>query len=271
MSKLKREIRVFVKLLAIFSAAMTVMACATSPVETASSERAMAMPRLTETPDAPATAGCRIYISVEDPLELDECVESVTSDGTLILRPSTMKRIESQLTKETPMKQSKQLWMMLANEKSANAVFGGPVVAYIGKGPSGANLARQVAFFDNGPDYFSEGLARSIAKNGKVGFIDETLTTVIREEYDFATPYRKGLALACNGCRADDLRNEHSTVVGGDWLVLNKFGKVLKGPGLTQVEAYNAVEALTRKVPRAAKSFSAPTPNAKPSSKEDRP
>lgn len=199
------------------------------------------------TSETRSVAPCRIFYSDSDPIEFEECVESVTSDGTLILKPSTMKIVESQLVKEKKLAGARHLWMMLAKEKSPNVVFGGPIVAYVGQGPSGVHLARQVAFFDNGPDYFSEGLARSISKSGKVGFLDESLVTVIREEYDFATPYRRGLALACNGCRTEDLQSEHLSVVGGDWLVLNKFGKVLKGPGLSQEEAYEAIDRLTRK------------------------
>jgi hypothetical protein len=31
---------------------------------------------------------------------------------------------------------------------------------------------------------------------------------------------------------------EHSTVVGGTWAVINKKGKTVKGPGLKQSDAY---------------------------------
>ena len=44
--------------------------------------------------------------------------------------------------------------------------------------------------FDNGPDDFKEGLARTI-RYGKYGFINDDLDVVIPPEYDFAFPFEK--------------------------------------------------------------------------------
>ncbi len=78
-------------------------------------------------------------------------------------------------------------------------------------------------FYDNGPDYFVEGLARTIAK-GKIGFMDKKLRTVIPARYDFATMFQDGLALVCNGCeRVPD--GEHYTISGGKWGAVNKKGE----------------------------------------------
>ncbi|CAN5652531.1 hypothetical protein BH10BDE1_BH10BDE1_26420 [soil metagenome] len=225
-----------------------VFGCATSPLVPSSGEITNAPALPSGAAEAPPVAACRVFISGEDPQDFDGCVESVAADGTLILKPAVIKVVEQRVAAEKKNSGMKHLWMMLTKEKSPNAVFGGPIVAYIGKGPSGVNLARQVAFFDNGPDLFEDGLARSIAKNGKVGFIDETLVTMIREEYDFAMPFQKGLAVACNGCKSEPMKGEHSIVSGGDWLVLNRLGKVLKGPGLSQKEAYDAVQGITQKL-----------------------
>ncbi|THB71703.1 MAG: WG repeat-containing protein [Desulfovibrio sp.] len=49
-------------------------------------------------------------------------------------------------------------------------------------------------YFDNGPDYFVEGLARVISQ-GKFGFVDVELNVVIQAEYDFASPFCGGVAL----------------------------------------------------------------------------
>jgi len=80
-----------------------------------------------------------------------------------------------------------------------------------------------VMTFDNGPDPFASGLARSPA--GKtVGYIDRSLRTVIPARFDGAYPFENGLAVVCNGCRtvAD---GEHSTYVGGSWGCIDRRGR----------------------------------------------
>ncbi len=79
--------------------------------------------------------------------------------------------------------------------------------------------------FDNGADYFHDGLARTIAK-GKVGYINKALDVVIKPQYDFAFPFKHGVAFVCNGCHIKkDI--EHGSVVGGKWGVINKVGKII--------------------------------------------
>ena len=55
--------------------------------------------------------------------------------------------------------------------------------------------------FDNGPDYFSEGLARFVGSNGKIGFHDEALNIVIPAQFDFARPFEGGVAETGKNCR----------------------------------------------------------------------
>lgn len=81
--------------------------------------------------------------------------------------------------------------------------------------------ARALAF-DNGPDPFVEGLARTI-ENGKVGFLDRKLRAVIAPQWDFAFPFRGGLAVVCNGCRAE-AGDEHHRVTGGLWGYVDRKG-----------------------------------------------
>lgn len=52
--------------------------------------------------------------------------------------------------------------------------------------------------FDNGPDYFVEGLARTV-KDGKVGFVDNRLDSVVAPVWDFAAPFDHGVAAVCTG------------------------------------------------------------------------
>lgn len=77
--------------------------------------------------------------------------------------------------------------------------------------------------FDNGPDYFEEGLARFVDK-GKMGFFDEALNIVIPAKYDFAFPFRKGVARAGTDCRTFQ-HGEHSSVQCKTWEYLRKPAK----------------------------------------------
>jgi hypothetical protein len=81
--------------------------------------------------------------------------------------------------------------------------------------------------FDNGPDRFVEGLARSI-RDGKVGFVDESLDLVVPREWDFAFPFEGGVARVCTGCTARrHSGGEHSEVVGGRWGYIDREGNVV--------------------------------------------
>jgi len=74
--------------------------------------------------------------------------------------------------------------------------------------------------FDNGPDYFEEGLARFV-EHGKIGFHDEALNIVIPAQYDFAFPFRNGTARAGMNCftRAE---GEHSSVFCEKWINISR-------------------------------------------------
>jgi hypothetical protein len=79
--------------------------------------------------------------------------------------------------------------------------------------------------FDNGPDYFSEGLAR-FAENGKMGFFDETGKIIIPAQFDFVFPFSEGLAEFCNGC-SKVYAGEHYTMEGGQWGKIDRWGKIV--------------------------------------------
>jgi hypothetical protein len=80
-------------------------------------------------------------------------------------------------------------------------------------------------WFDNGADYFVEGLART-TRSGKIGFVDEGLVEVIAAVWEFAFPFESGLAVVCNGCRSEPV-GEHREVVGGDWGYIDSRGEVV--------------------------------------------
>jgi hypothetical protein len=59
--------------------------------------------------------------------------------------------------------------------------------------PSGKVIAKSYAF-DNGPDYFQEGLARIVGADGNVGFIDDQGVIAIAPQFDKASPFCHGTA-----------------------------------------------------------------------------
>jgi hypothetical protein len=82
--------------------------------------------------------------------------------------------------------------------------------------------------YDNGADYFQEGLARTV-QGGKIGFVNESLEVVIAPSWDFAFPFENGKAVVCNGCRPES-DGEHTTIVGGGWGYIDIRGAVLVEP-----------------------------------------
>ena len=80
--------------------------------------------------------------------------------------------------------------------------------------------------FDNGPDYFQEGLARFTANN-KIGFFDKKGKIIIEAKFDFAFPFHEGLAVICMGCKEVPYDEEHRIVTGGKWGYINKKGNIV--------------------------------------------
>ena len=90
---------------------------------------------------------------------------------------------------------------------------------------AGGVLARAFTY-DNGPDYFSERLARIVDKSGKVGFIDDRGRIAIRPQFDHAAAMCHGRAAVCVGCvRRLDASGDFSTWVGGSRGVIDASGK----------------------------------------------
>ena len=79
--------------------------------------------------------------------------------------------------------------------------------------------------YDNGPDYFSEGLARYVS-DGKMGFFDERGSVIIPARLSFVLPFSEGLAAFCEGCK-EIKDGEHSRMEGGKWGYIDKSGKVV--------------------------------------------
>ncbi len=111
------------------------------------------------------------------------------------------------------------------NEDGLASIYIGAQSAYVTR----AGKAVVMFTFDNGPDDFSEGLARFVGPNGKIGFVDQTLNVVIPARFDFATPFEDGRAHICMGCRKQQ-DGEHTTMVGGERASIDRAGNVEPNP-----------------------------------------
>ncbi|NIF04658.1 WG repeat-containing protein [Chryseobacterium sp. Tr-659] len=89
------------------------------------------------------------------------------------------------------------------------------------------NLLYQPYSYDNGADYFSEGVRR-LVKNGKVGFADRNGKVVIEAKHDFVSPFNYGYAEFCDGCDWEKTNEEHRSIVGGQWGIMNVKGQTVQ-------------------------------------------
>lgn len=92
------------------------------------------------------------------------------------------------------------------------------------------NFLYQSFLYDNGADYFEEGVRRFV-KNGKVGFADRNGKTVIEAQHDFVAPFNYGYASFCDGCDWEKTDDEHKAIIGGIWGIMNKKGEVVQPSG----------------------------------------
>ncbi|AZA84266.1 hypothetical protein C1637_05325 [Chryseobacterium lactis] len=89
------------------------------------------------------------------------------------------------------------------------------------------NFLYRPFLYDNGPDYFSEGLRR-LVKNGKIGFADRNGKISIEPIHDFVSPFNYGYAAFCDGCDWEKTDDEHKAIVGGTWGVMNTQGQTVE-------------------------------------------
>lgn len=83
---------------------------------------------------------------------------------------------------------------------------------------------RSTITFDNGADYFEQGLART-RQNNKIGFFDKSLKIVIPAAHTFVFPFENDRADACDGCITEMIDGgEHSIMTGGTWGWIDRKG-----------------------------------------------
>ncbi len=139
---------------------------------------------------------CRLFPS----LEAAECEQA--GDGRIVVKPGSIARAA------------------FGSEGLSAILVDGRTFYFVNRhGKTEPALA-----FDNGPDYVSEGLARTV-KNGKVGFVNTRLDVVIAPVWDFAFPFERGSARVCTGCVPTG--GEHKTTMGGKWGYIDQRGTVV--------------------------------------------
>jgi hypothetical protein len=82
-------------------------------------------------------------------------------------------------------------------------------------------------FFDNGPDYYVNGLSRFV-KNNQIGFINRQGHPVIPATYDWAGifTYNYPITVVAKGCQKVKL-DPYDEMRGGKWGAIDNHGKVI--------------------------------------------
>jgi len=83
-----------------------------------------------------------------------------------------------------------------------------------------------VITYDNGPDYFADGLVRARV-DGRIGSRHPPAAG-LRRAFRLGFPFRDGSAEVCNGCRQGTPDADgHAGIVGGTRLRIDRQGNVL--------------------------------------------
>lgn len=82
--------------------------------------------------------------------------------------------------------------------------------------------------YDNGDDYFREGLRRIVDRNGKIGFADERGRVVVSPRFAFAFPFENGVARVTAEGR-EIKEGEHSRWVSPEWFYIDREGNTVSG------------------------------------------
>jgi hypothetical protein len=93
---------------------------------------------------------------------------------------------------------------------------------------SKVNVLFDIVSFDNGPDFFKEGLTRVI-RNGKMGYANKFGQVIIPCQFDFAWPFKNGKAkVTFKAQEYQDKFDEHKKVDSKEWFYINTFGQTIK-------------------------------------------
>jgi len=105
---------------------------------------------------------------------------------------------------------------------------------YIDK--TGATIIKPYVI-DNGPDSFSNGLAR-FTELGKIGFFDKNGDKIVPAIYDYALPFSDSMAVFCMGCKKVFI-GEHTKMQGGNWGYIDMKGFEVIPATYEEAESFN--------------------------------
>lgn len=101
--------------------------------------------------------------------------------------------------------------------------------------------------YDNGPDEFSEGLARFVEAE-KIGFFDESGSKKIPARYSFALPFADDRAAFCDGCtRRCEEGGEHCSMTGGKWGLIDKTGAEIVAASFDEIGTFEGGKARAKR------------------------
>jgi len=90
------------------------------------------------------------------------------------------------------------------------------------------NTLYEIVSFDNGPDYFNEGLVR-VKRNGKMGFANQYGQIVIPCEYEYVWWFEGGKAKVTNNAKEiKDELGDHTRIEADNWFYIDKSGNIIK-------------------------------------------
>jgi hypothetical protein len=83
-----------------------------------------------------------------------------------------------------------------------------------------------IYFFDNGPDYFKNGLTR-FKKNNRVGYLDKKAKIIVSPAYDYGSYFMDGFAMVGNNVIGADTIMESIIPKCESYGVIDKKGHVI--------------------------------------------
>ncbi|MEO1051110.1 MAG: WG repeat-containing protein [Bacteroidota bacterium] len=92
-----------------------------------------------------------------------------------------------------------------------------------------ANTLFDLVIFDNGPDYFNEGLIR-VQRNQKMGYANEKGEVVIPCQYAYAKWFNNGIAEVTFEVTKYPNADEHQPVESDTWFEIDKQGNRIETP-----------------------------------------
>ncbi|SMF01529.1 WG repeat-containing protein [Pseudobacteriovorax antillogorgiicola] len=87
-----------------------------------------------------------------------------------------------------------------------------------------AGQMKEVYSYDNGCDYFQEGLARTHV-NGKLAYMNRDLDIKLETAYDWGAPFSSGAAKVCNDV-VWETKGEHKSMTSANCVMIDKNGRL---------------------------------------------